>query len=291
MSSSQLWTSGDIRELFDLEQVSSDKFESIFARKNMSGTVYGGQLVGQSLIAASRTVTDKVIESCYGVFLKAGSISSRIEFDVQRVRDGRTFQNRRVIVRQEDNILFEMLCNFHNPEPGYRRHSELPNCPPPESLKSYSEIVTGAEDQLDPILIQRLTNTVEIEAKPVIERELFQPQPEPRRRLWMRVPSATFDRETKPDLCRATLGYAADFRLASTSLLVQDYPRTQRPFVVSLDLGIQFHRTPSMSDWVLYDMESPFIGNGTAYSRGHVYQQDGEMLATVTQSSLQRLKR
>ena len=282
------WNGRSLPELLSLNRIDDATFESVTVRNNMNGNIYGGQLMGQSIAAASKTVDETPIESCFATYLKSGSIEQPIEYRIERIRDGRSYKNRRVRAFQLDEPIFELNCSFHAPEEGYAYQPEMASAPPPETLNSYKDIALKYRDQLDSVEVDRLTKTVEIEGRPVNERELIESQQSAERLVWIRAPSSA---NTSPSMQTAILGYAADFRLAGTSLLIQDYPRSERPFIVSLDLSIYFHAPVQMENWQLYEMKPTFMGNGTALCEGRIFSRSGKLISTVSQSSLQRIKR
>lgn len=249
--------------------------------------VFGGQVLGQALMAASRTVESRLAHSLHAYFLRPGNPHRGIDYEVQRVRDGGTFTVRRVIARQDEREILTAMVSFQIEEAGFEHQLDFPSAPDPRSLTSEQTL----REQIVPLIPEERREQMRkeraIDIRPVNPASPLKPEVRPpHRQSWFRAKGALPDDAV---LHRAMLAYASDFGLLATSMqphgLGFSSPGMQ---VASLDHAIWFHRPLRMDDWLLYDMDSPSASSGRGMNRGTVFSQDGTLVASVAQEALIR---
>lgn len=277
----------DLLALLDLEPIEVN----IYRGRNRdigSGRVFGGQVMAQALVAATRTVDEgRVAHSLHGYFILPGDLDAPIVYFVDRLRDGKSFTTRRVTAIQHGRAVFNMSASFHRVESGMEHQSGMPDVPPPEELASELELIRAEADRIPERLRGVLTQDRPIDFRTVSVHPL-DPTPRPAvRRMWIRsqgaMPDATLDHQ-------AVLAYASDYGLLATAvqphgLTIRD-PRLQ---AATLDHAIWFHRPFRMDEWLLYAMDSPAAAGARGFARGSIYTRDGTLVASVAQEGLLRL--
>jgi acyl-CoA thioesterase-2 len=255
--------------------------------------VFGGLVAAQSLIAAYRTVdeSDKFAHSLHGYFLRPGDPRLPILFDVDRIRDGRSFATRRVVARQEGEAIFNMSVSFHVNEDGLSHQERMPDTPPPDGLKSNSERLAEYAERTDnpvfPFLL-RLERPIEHrDPEPV---DLLNPAPHRGlKRLWFRAAGTIPDDQS---LHQAVVTYASDMGLLDNCIQHHGYTWLDpRMMIASLDHALWFHRPLRADDWLLYSMKSPNAEGGRGFNTGRMHAADGTLVASVAQESLMRVRR
>jgi len=249
--------------------------------------VFGGQVLGQALMAGSRTVENRLAHSMHAYFLRPGDPKLAIDYEVQRVRDGGTFATRRVIARQRDREILTAMVSFQVEEEGFDHQQEMPDAPAPESLTSEAELRKRLEPYMPEDRRERLMKERAIDMRPVNPVDPTKPEKRPpHKQVWFRAVGELPD---DPVLHRAILAYASDFSFLGTSVQPHGVtffdPRMQ---VASLDHALWFHRPLRVDDWLLYDMDSPSASGGRGFNRGNIFNQQGEMVVSVCQEALIR---
>jgi acyl-CoA thioesterase-2 len=278
---------GELVELMRLEPLGDDRF---LAQSEDIGTpaVFGGQVLGQSLVAASRTVAaDRPVHSMHAYFLLPGE-HSPIEYAVDRVRDGRSFTTRHVVARQRDRIIFEMSASFQTMDEGVEHHSPMPAQPGPEGLLSELEQRRALGDRLPERWRNAALAPHGIEYRRVDPDDLLTPAPRPpQAALWMRAIAPLPD---DPVVHRALLAYASDHGLLRAAMLPHGLSfMSGRVRPASLDHAMWFHRDFRMDDWLLYVIDSPSAGGGRGLSRGSLFTRDGRLVASAAQEGMIRV--
>ncbi|TVP54588.1 MAG: acyl-CoA thioesterase II [Halomonadaceae bacterium] len=249
--------------------------------------VFGGQVLGQALMAGSRTVEGRLAHSMHAYFLRPGDPTRAIDYEVQRVRDGGTFSTRRIIARQQEREILTAMVSFQVEEAGFEHQLAMPDAPDPESLTSEQEL----RKQLEPLMPadrrERLMKPRAIDMRPVDPLDPRQPEKRPpHKQTWLRAEGELPDDQV---MHRALLAYASDFSFLATSVQPHGVtffdPRMQ---VASLDHALWFHRPLRMDDWLLYDKDSPSAAGGRGFNRGNLFSRDGTMVASVCQEALIR---
>ncbi len=266
--------------------------DSIFRGQSQDlgyGNVFGGQVIGQALSAASQTLTpDFHAHSLHGYFMRPGDATKPIIYTVDCIRDGKSFVTRRVVAVQKGQAIFSMAASFHRREQGYTHQDPMPEVKGPDGIESEVAMAKRLSDQIQPAILEKLLCKKPIEIRVVNPVNPFSPTPMPPvKYVWFRAIDKIPTEDTAAH--RYLLAYASDFHLVSTSL----YPHgktfwSQDMQVASLDHSIWFHRKFSMDDWLLYVMKSPTACNGRGLSTGSIYTRDGVLVASVAQEGLLR---
>ena len=249
--------------------------------------VFGGQVLGQAMMAASRTVEARLAHSMHAYFLRPGDPHRGIDYEVQRVRDGGTFTVRRIIARQDEREILTSMVSFQIAEQGCEHQHDYPGAPDPESLTSEQALREKLRDLIPQERREQMMRERAIDIRPVNPNDPLRPEiRSPHRQSWFRARGGL---PQDPILHRAILAYASDFGLLATSLQPHGLgfasPRMQ---IASLDHAIWFHREPKLDDWLLYDMDSPSASSGRGMNRGLIYSQSGDLVASVAQEALIR---
>ena len=278
-----------IRDLLDhlsLERVEEDLFRGD-SRDHGGKSVFGGQVLGQALMAAGRTVEGRAAHSLHAYFLRPGDIQAPILYEVDRIRDGKSFTTRRVVALQHDRPIFNMAASFQIAEQGVDHQADMPEAPSPEGLLSTTELRRREADRLPEKLRDLLTRESPIEFRPVEPVDFLEPERrQPAQQVWMRAAGALPEEQA---LHQALLAYASDFTLLNTALLPHGLSFFQKGvYMASLDHAMWFHRPFRMDEWLLYAMDSPNAHNCRGLGRGSIFTRDGRLIATVAQEGLIR---
>jgi acyl-CoA thioesterase II len=275
-------------ELLDLERLELNLFRG-FSRDIGSGRVFGGQVLAQALVAAGRTVEGRDAHSLHGYFMLPGDVDTPIVYQVDRIRDGRSFTTRRVLAIQEGREIFSMLCSFQVTEEGIRHGTASPEVPEPETLARELDLVRGMADRIPAPLRATYTQERPIDFRPVDPVDPFAPdRREPVKHTWFRAEGTMPD---DPILHQAVLAYASDYGLLATALLPHGLSLMMREVqAASLDHAVFFHRPCRVDDWLLYANDSPAAGGSRGFTRGTISTRDGTVVASTVQEGLLRLR-
>jgi len=273
--------------LLDLEPLEHNLFRGQSIREGWQ-RVYGGQVLGQALMAAVRTVPgDRTAHSLHGYFLLGGDPQAPIIYDVERIRDGGSFTTRRVKAIQHGRPIFVMSVSFHKPEPGYEHQSTMPDVPPPESLPTEAEFISRLVANLPPNMKSHWERERPIEMRPVdLARYLSREPRPPVQSIWMRANGRLPDSDA---VHQCVLAYASDFTLLDTALIAHGKLLFDVDIqLASLDHALWFHRPFRADEWLLYVQDSPSAHGARGFCRGSVFTRDGRLVASVTQEGLTR---
>lgn len=278
-----------LQDLLDLERIE----HNIFRGQSVdigSGAVYGGQALAQSLVAAARTLDDedRVCHSMHGYFILPGDVDAPIVYEVDRLRDGRSFTTRRIVAIQHGRAIFNMAASFHAPEEGKEHQSDPPDVPGPDDLPSELDLIRRVEDRIPEDKREFYTRDRPIEFRPVDPANPFDPQTkDPVRRMWFRAQDALPDDSRTH---RSILAYASDYGLLGTALRPHALSFVQPNLqLASLDHAIWFHRPVRVDQWLLYEMDSPSASGARGFTRGEIFTEDGVLVASVAQEGLMRV--
>ncbi|MDX1370036.1 acyl-CoA thioesterase II [Pseudomonas sp.] len=252
--------------------------------------LFGGQVLGQCISAASQTVeADRHVHSMHGYFLRPGDASLPVVYQVERIRDGGSFSTRRVVAVQKGKPIFFCSASFQYDEEGFLHQIAMPDVPGPEELKSETELARMVEAMIPERMRERATSDKPIEIRPVTLINPFDPKAcEPVKHVWFRAAGALPD---EPQLHKLLLAYASDFNLLTTSMQPHGVSVFQKFMqVASLDHSLWFHSNLRMDDWLLYAMDSPWSGNARGFSRGSIFNRQGQLVASVAQEGLTRVR-
>lgn len=254
------------------------------------GNIFGGQVLGQALSAATQTVPEeRSAHSLHAYFLRPGDPALPIIYNVDCIRDGTSFTTRRIVAIQRGRAIFSMSASFKVFETGFEHQVEAPDVPGPEGVGSELEMARRVEHKIPPAIRNVILCDKPIEIRPVNPIDPFAPQKEePVRYVWFK----TID--TMPDdmaVHRYMLAYASDFGLVGTSLYPHGFtfwdPRMQ---VASLDHAMWFHRDFRMDDWLLYACHSPTASKALGLNHGNIFTRDGRLVAATSQEGLIRYR-
>lgn len=252
------------------------------------GTVFGGQVLGQAFSAAVQTVPeDRFVHSLHGYFLRPGDVNHPIIYEVDRIRDGKSFATRRVVAIQKGRPIFNMAASFQVEEEGFSHQDEMPEVPGPEGLKSEQELAELVKDLIPEPMRERALAERPIELRPVRPTNPLKPRvSEPEHAVWYRSLRELPD---DPSLHRYLLAYGSDFHFLTTALKPHGMswlsPGMQ---MASLDHAMWFHRPFRMDEWLLHVVESPTTSGARGLVRGRFFTRDGKLVATTAQEGLMR---
>src|SRR5690606_12747616 len=252
--------------------------------------VFGGQVIGQALVAASRTVEGRAPHSLHAYFLLGGDPSVPIIYDVDRIRDGKSFTTRRVVAIQHGRAIFSMAVSFHNDEAGMEHQAKMPDVPMPEELPNESEIRERVLPMMPDPVRRYYERERPIELRPVeYARYLGKKFEDARFHVWIRATGALPD---DPNIHKCVLAYASDMTLLDSALI--PHGRTvfeQDVMAASLDHALWLHRPFRADDWLLYAQDSPNLHGARGFARGLIFARDGTLVASVAQEGLLRQRR
>jgi acyl-CoA thioesterase-2 len=277
----------ELVELLDLETIDTNLFRGI-QPDTMLQRVFGGQVAAQSLVAGARTVEPPLsAHSLHSYFLRPGDTTVPIVYDVERMRDGRSFSTRRVVARQHGRSIYFMTISFQRPEDGFDHQDRMPTVPPPEESLSVGEVVRRRSPERAE---QWLTEWAALELRAIGDSrpggELSSEDRPAQSRLWIKVGGRLDNVELTH---KAAFTYASDLTLLGSALVPHDLlvtsPEVQS---ASLDHTIWFHRPFRADEWLLYDQTSPSASGARGLALGRVFTQDGRLVATVAQEGLIR---
>ena len=278
----------DLLEMLELEQIEENLFRGSSQDLGF-GAVFGGQVVGQALSAASRTVPpDRLVHSFHCYFLRPGDATRPIVYDVEATRDGRSLSSRRIRAVQGGRTILFMGSSFHLEEEGLDHQDPMPEVPGPESLESAVAFARRHRHLIPEAMRDTFTCEMPIEVRPVQTVDPTEPQrTAPRRQVWLR---AAGDIPDSPSVHRYLLAYASDFNFLVTAL--QPHGRIWwEPTLkmASIDHSMWFHRPLRVDDWLLYDVDSPSAAAARALVRGRLFSRDGTLVASTAQEGLIRV--
>jgi acyl-CoA thioesterase-2 len=274
----------DLVALLDLEDLDTDLFRG-GQPDSSRARVYGGQVAAQALIAGLRTVPgDYTVHSLHSYFLLPGDYAVPTIFDVERIRDGRSFLTRRVVARQHGRAIYYATISFHVHEDGWDHQDAMPDVPPPGGGMDLLELMRSSGNKESDDLGKEWAG-LEIDW---IGATGFKLPDDPRHpsqtRMWMRLRSAL---PAEPTVHQAMFTYMSDISLLGASLAAHGVTPAKAQ-MASLDHTIWFHRPFRADQWWLYDQWSPSAHGGRGLSLGRVFTEDGTLVATVAQEGLIR---
>jgi len=274
-------TVGGLVRLLDLEPVEVDIFRGVSPQASQQ-RVFGGQVAGQALVAAGRTVpADRSVHSLHAYFIRPGDPSTPIVYLVDRIRDGRSFTTRRVVAVQHGQAIFNLAASFHRAEPGLEHQRAMPTVADPETLPTLGERYAGHDRparRAHPIDLRY------VDDPPWVARS-GAPR-EPLSRVWMRADGELPD---DPLVHVCVLTYASDMTLLDSVLVTHGLAWGMDGLRgASLDHAMWFHRPFRADEWLLYESESPAASGGRGFATGRIWTRDGRYVASVVQEGLLR---
>lgn len=275
-------------KLLELEQLSETKFQG-HSQDLGFAKLFGGQVIGQSLSAASQTLSQRTPHSLHAYFLRPGDANHPIQFDVEKVRDGRTFSVRRVIASQFQKPILAMTASFQLSEEGMEHQEAMPNVPGPDNLEPELKLFRDHAEEIPEHVRSQFTADRPIEYRIVEAQNPFRPRHGiAKRHMWIRSTAALPD---NPLVHQSMLAYTTDYGFLETALMPHGisiaHPKLQ---IASLDHAIWFHQPFRLDDWLLYVADSPSAGGARGYVRGQIFDRDGRLVASTSQEGLIRLQ-
>jgi acyl-CoA thioesterase-2 len=275
----------EVLDLLDLEKIEENIFRGLSPKDRMQ-RVFGGQVLGQALVAALRTVEGRVCHSFHAYFLRAGDPKVPILYEVDRSRDGASFTARRVVAIQHGQQIFNMAASFQVPETGYEHQFDMPEVPAPEGLEDENALRLKDIDKLPPEMRDWALRPRPIDMRPVAWRGFSnRGKHAPYDNLWIRATGPVPD---DIGTQQAVLAYASDMSLLDTALLPHGVDWHSSIQMASLDHAMWFHHPFRVDDWLLYAQDSPSASGARGFNRGAVYTRDGKLVASVVQEGLMR---
>jgi acyl-CoA thioesterase-2 len=278
----------ELLKLMRLESLEDNLFRGV-SRDIGTQRVFGGQVLAQALLAASKTVENRQAHSLHAYFLRAGDHDAPIVYDVDRSRDGRSFSSRRVVAIQHGRPIFTLAASFQVEEEGLEHQFEMPEVVPPEEAKPMALLPQEEFDHMPENMQRWLHRFGPFEFRPVRGGDPHGPVPQPPfKELWFKLHGQL---EDDPALRRAMLAYMSDFHLIGTATLPHGISWVQGNLIMaSLDHAMWFHREFCMDDWMLYVCDSPSTGSGRGLARGMIYDREGTLVASTAQEGVIRLR-
>jgi acyl-CoA thioesterase-2 len=276
-----------LTRLLDLEQLDTDLFRGP-RRPGGDGRVFGGQVIGQALVAAQRsTDPDRIAHSLHAYFMRAGDENHPIIYRVSRDHDGGSFSTRRIIAFQQGQPILNMAASFQRAEGGLSHQIAMPSVPDPESLTNETEERHAEIDK-----IPERFRALFLRPRPFIVRHsgaqnwMAEAKGEPEQRIWFKAAAPVGD---DPALHRAMLAYASDMHLLGTATRPHGVNWLMGTLqTASLDHALWLHDDFRVDDWLLYATDSPWAGGGRGFNRGSIFSRDGRLVASVAQEGLIR---
>jgi acyl-CoA thioesterase-2 len=249
--------------------------------------VYGGQVLAQAVSAAIATApTERILHSQHAYFLRPGDVKTPIVFEVERARDGGSFSSRRVVALQHGKPILVSSLSFQVASEGDDYQPEVPDAPPPDTLRSDREIAlaSGRHDESF-----QITTGEDLDVRQVDPVDPHNPIPRPpRMQVWMKTTGPVPDR---PGLHEALLAYMSDAYLIDVCLMANGRSYYDAKLqTASLDHALWFHRPCRADEWLLHVLEADQVGGGRGLGKGHFYTADGHLVATVLQQGLMRFR-
>ena len=269
--------------LLDLERIEVNTFRGMHPEEERQRT-FGGQVAAQALMAAGRTVETGSVHSLHSYFLRPGDPSFPILYEVDRIRDGRSFTTRRVVAIQHGRAIYNMQASFHTDEVSIEHQSEMPDVPGPESIPPLSERVQAEFGDIDEWFKRQ---------HPIDQRFIgelpWSPNrnKEPYQRIWIKADGTLPD---DPLLHACVVTYASDMSLFDAILAPHSIRWDNGTFMgASLDHCMWFHRAPRADEWLLYDTDSPIAHAGRGLARGFLFNEVGQLMVSMVQEGLTRI--
>ena len=280
----------ELIDLLDIERLEVDLFRGKGSGGETTARIYGGQVIAQALMAAYRTMEDRLCHSLHAYFIRAGDPSIPVIYEVDRARDGGSFTTRRVVAIQHGRQIFNLSASFHVDEPGWDHQHPMPDVQGPEGVRSREEERASIVHRLPEKVRADFIRPRPIEVRELDPRDIFEPGPQSdENHLWFRMPAA---KGLEPHMQQCLLAYASDMNLLGSSLRPHGLTWFQgRVMTASLDHAMWFHAPLTFDQWHLYTMDAPFTGKARGFNRGSIYAADGTLVASTAQEGLVRPRR
>ena len=273
----------DLITLLRLERIEENIFRGE-SRDIGSAQVFGGQVLGQALSAAQHTVEGRVAHSLHAYFLRRGDMEAPIVYEVDRARDGGSFSNRRVVAIQHGRPILNLAASFQDPEPGIEHQASMPDVVGPDDCKDILDVESDFVQKMPEKMRRHMADKRALEMRPVVSTDAVGA---PLKNVWFRTVDSLPDDSA---LHQNLLAYASDYELLGVSTIPHDLPFDKGAVIMaSLDHALWFHRDVHIDQWLLYAMDSPNASGARGFSRGQLFSEDGELVASTAQEGLVRV--
>lgn len=277
----------DLLKVMTLERLELDLFRGE-SRDIGSAQVFGGQVLGQALVAATATVDGpRIVHSLHAYFLRRGDFDAPIVYEVDRARDGNHFATRRVVAIQHGEQIFNLSASFQSPESGFDHQRPMPDVAAPEMLPDAEHHYRAVLAQLPGRVRRMLQIQRPFQFRLVEAPDILNPVRGPAlRHIWFRAVDRLPDDEA---LHRSLLAYVSDYNLLETAILPHGVPfGSDRLVMASIDHAMWFHRPVRVDEWLLYATDSPSASGARGFARGSIFSTDGRLVASTCQEGLIR---
>ena len=277
----------ELLALLELETLEVNLFRGLSPHEDRQ-RVFGGQVAAQALVAAGRTVSeDRPVHSLHAYFLRPGDPNIPIVYEVDRIRDGKSFTTRRVVAIQHGRAIFNLAASFQIVEPGPDHQMAMPEVPDPDELPTWQARVEPYLDRLGPDLAQWLVRERPIDSRPVDDPRWLDPTPrEPQQDVWIKANGVL---PTGPLIHECVVAYASDLTLLDTAMFPHAISYQEQQYMIaSLDHAMWFHRPFRADEWLLYHQTSPTASRARGLAQGSIFCRDGTLAITVIQEGLIR---
>jgi len=278
----------DLVSLLDLERLEENLFRGRSPDEDRQ-RVFGGQVAGQALVAAGRTVPGRSVHSLHAYFLRPGDTKVPIVYEVDRLRDGRTFTTRRVTAVQHGRPIFALSASFQEPEPSLEHQAPMPDAPDPESLPGVAERIRAAGDLPPEFAARMLERERPIDSRPVDAGSFWSRAAHPPRSLvWIRADGTLPD---DPLLHQCIVTYASDMTLLETAIRPHPVAMTDPGLVAaSLDHAMWFHRPVRADAWMLFAQDSWSMSSSRGFTVAQLFTREGALAVSVAQEGFLRYR-
>jgi acyl-CoA thioesterase-2 len=282
-------TPENLAEILDLEAIEVNLFRGVSPNDGFP-RIFGGLVIAQALMAAYKTVPERICHSLHAYFIRPGDVNAPVLYEVERARDGGTFTTRRVAAIQHGEQIFNLACSFQTPEAGLEHQAPMPSSLDPETLPTDAEYLRSLGDAVHPKFVKMAEYPRPIDLRWVDPQHPTQPTPKSStKEVWMRAKAPLGD-DVRLQLC--ALAYASDMAFMESALrphgLIWTTPGLQ---AASLDHAMWFHHPFDFNDWVLFAQDSPSASQGRGMVRGQMFTRDGKLVASVAQECLMRVRK
>ena len=278
----------ELLALLELEALEVNLFRGLSPHEDRQ-RVFGGQVAAQALVAAGRTVgEDRPVHSLHAYFLRPGDPNIPIVYEVDRIRDGKSFTTRRVVAIQHGRAIFNLAASFQIVESGPDHQLAMPTVPGPDELPTWQQRVEPYLERLGPDLAQWLVRERPIDSRPVDDPRWLDPSPrEPQQDVWIKSNGDLPD--GVPLIHECVVAYASDLTLLDTAMFPHAISYQEQQYMIaSLDHAMWFHRPFRADDWLLYHQTSPTASRARGLAQGSIFCRDGTLAITVIQEGLIR---
>lgn len=274
-------------ELLALERIGDTRFRSWRNQDNRAGAIFGGQPLAQAVAAAQATVATGICHSLSANFMRAGDADAPVDYDVERLRDGRRYAARRVLATQDGKPIFDAICSFHDPEEGPAHQMvDLGDVPAPDGLPSVRDLLKDMRGPVAPVLRRSFSLPFPVEIRLVDMSGALRVAGDGNRDLWFRVPSAAALDDPQAHI--AMLAFASDYWLAGAAAMPHPATKGRATSITSLNHAMWFHAPVRADQWMLYRTSSPWAGHGRGLSQGLIFDSAGRLLASSSQEASMR---